>query len=80
MMNERQASEITFLREQIISLGEQHKKTLDKILGTQKRQDITIPEDFTPVGGYTPLRQRIADLEAESQIEFNKINKDSNAD
>lgn len=70
-LNLQLANENAFLRQQIQDLKELNTLLLSR-LGIRERIETEI-QNFEPVGGYTPLRQRIANAELKSRQDADQI-------
>lgn len=78
VLNENLGREVNHLHEEIRELRTLNKELLKK-LGILERIKIDkIEGNLEPIGGFKTLRTRIAEAEAESRKEFNRLNENAN--
>lgn len=65
-INATQADLINQMQAELIFLRNQNQQLLNKLLLANKAKEYEMKPTDIPIGGYTPLRQRISDAEAES--------------
>ena len=76
-INERLAEEVSFLRIQLQQLMMMNQQLLDKITVKESKRAPVVEGDFSPIGGYVSLRQRIEEAEEASKLEAKKAEEDA---
>jgi hypothetical protein len=79
IINDRLADEVLRLHDEVKYLRAQNDLLLGKMLNKPERPKIDMT-GMEPIGGFVPLRSKIADLERKSRIEAAKLqdNEDAN--